>query len=148
MEITVYRYNSKKEFTHGLLFIDGKFECHTLEDEYRAYKVWGETRIPDGKYHVKLRLEGRFHNRYKRKFPYHEGMLHVTNVPNFKYILIHIGNTTKDTAGCLLVGSNANAYAGVIEQSTVAYGEMYKKVIEAFKRGEEVSINYVSEFKF
>ena len=32
------------------------------------------------------------------------GMLHVLDVPNFKYILIHCGNTDEDTAGCLLLG--------------------------------------------
>ena len=144
MELKVDRYNSAKDWTQGLFFIDNEFECHTLEDEERAVKVWGDTRIPDGRYKVELRTEGRFHNRYKKKFPFHKGMLHVTNVPNFKYILIHIGNDTDDTAGCLLVGSKANAHKGYIEQSTKAYTSMYKKIITAFEKGKEVWITYES----
>ena len=33
-------------------------------------------------------------------------MLHITNVPNFEYILIHCGNTDEHTSGCLLVGDS------------------------------------------
>lgn len=141
MKLTVLRYNSQDDFTQGLLFIDGKFECHTIEDEQRTVKVWGETAIPNGVYKVKLRTEGKFHEQYKVKFKdFHKGMLHVTNVLGFEFILIHIGNDDDDTAGCLLVGRVAQ-HDSILE-STVAYTAMYKKVIAAFDRGEEVIIEY------
>ena len=60
MDIDVIRYNSKNEFTDGLLFINGRFMVHTLEDEERAVKVKHETRIPNGKYRVTLRNVGGF----------------------------------------------------------------------------------------
>lgn len=143
MELTVKRYRHQKESTQGLFYIDGVFECYTLEDEFRVVKKWGETCIPNGRYKVGLRTEGKFHNRYKDKFSnIHKGMLHVTNVPNFKYILIHIGNYTKDTAGCLLVGAVAND--GFIQHSTVAYRRMYEKIIKAFDNNEDVFITYES----
>lgn len=141
MKLEVKRYNSQADFTQGLLFIDGKFECHTIEDEQRTVKVWGETAIPNGVYEIKLRTEGTFHAKYSNKFPlFHKGMLHVTNVPNFEYILIHIGNDDDDTAGCLLVGRGAN-HDSIIE-STIAYEAMYKKVLAAFEKGESVTIEY------
>lgn len=140
MKLTVLRYNSQDDFTQGLLFIDGKFECHTIEDEQRTVKVWGETAIPNGTYEVKLRTEGTFHTKYKTKFPlFHKGMLHVTNVPGFEYILIHIGNDDDDTAGCLLVGRGAN-YDSIIE-STIAYENLYNKVVSALEKGK-VFIEY------
>ena len=61
MEILVDRYNDEIDHTDGLLFVDCKFMCFTLEDEYRADKVYGETRIPDGTYKVELRAVGGFH---------------------------------------------------------------------------------------
>lgn len=149
MKIDVKRYSSSDESTLGLLFIDGKFECYTLEDEYRTVKVFGETRIPAGEYEIKLRTEGGHHERYLKKFPsFHKGMLHVENVPNFKYILIHIGNDDSDTAGCLLVGDIANnnlVTSGKISSSTFAYKRMYKKIYNAISNGESVTINYVDE---
>ena len=144
MELTVLRYNSAKDYTDGLLAIDGKFECHTLEDEERAVKKYGETRIPDGTYEVTLRTEGGFHKRYLNKFgdDFHKGMLWVRNVPGFEYILIHIGNDDDDTAGCLLVGTSSDAYKGFIGGSTNAYKKMYPKVAEALLKGEKVTITY------
>lgn len=143
MNLKVIRYNSQGDFTQGLLTIDGKFQCYTLEDEQRVQKVYSETAIPLGRYQVKLRTVGKFHEQYKKKFAiFHVGMLHVTNVPGFEYILIHIGNTDDDTAGCLLVGRSTSENS--IAESTIAYEAMYKKVIDAFDKGEDVWIEYVN----
>ena len=143
MKLTVLRYFDNGKATAGLLFIDGKFECYTLEDEFRVEKVMAETRIPEGIYEIKLRTEGTHHLKYKERFPQdHVGMLHVTNVPKFEYILIHIGNTEKDTAGCLLVGNSTNV-SNVISDSGAAYISMYKKVAPELKKGNKVTIQYI-----
>ena len=149
MQLSVLRYSENGESTLGLLFIDGKFECYTLEDEHQDIKIKAETRIPAATYKIELRTEGGHHQRYSKKFPdFHKGMLHVQDVPNFKWILIHIGNDDDDTAGCLLVGDssiNNLTQPGRINSSTIAYERMYKKVIEAFDRGDEVYITYYNE---
>jgi len=143
MKLTVIRHNLQDDYTSGILLIDGVFECYTLEDEQREVKVWGETCVPDGEYEITLRKTGGFHNRYSRKFEtLHKGMLWVRDVPNFEYILIHIGNDDEDTAGCLLVGQVAYSNKNYIASSTLAYKAMYRKVIKAFDRGESVSIEY------
>ena len=144
MDILVDRYSSKSDYTDGLLFIDCEFECYTLEDEYRAVKEKGETRIPDGRYKVELRTVGGFHNRYLKKYggDFHKGMLWVKDVPNFEYILIHIGNDDNDTAGCLLVGTTADKDKGFIGASGNAYKDMYPKVSNAILNGEDVYITY------
>lgn len=144
MDILVDRYNDEVDHTDGLLFVDCEFICFTLEDEYRSEKVFGETRIPDGTYKVELRTEGGFHERYSKKYKNHPGMLHVKDVPNFKYILIHAGNTHDDTAGCLLVGTTADKDAGFIGGSVNAYKQLYPMVANAILRGEEVTITYKS----
>tara|TARA_R110002051_G_scaffold306246_2_gene376671 strand:+ start:639 stop:1085 length:447 start_codon:yes stop_codon:yes gene_type:complete len=144
MELEVIRYNSEADYTDGILFVDSSFECYTLEDEGRTVKVYGETRIPDGTYPIVLRTEGGFHNRYLRKngSTFHKGMLWVQDVPEFEYILIHIGNDDDDTAGCLLVGSTADKDRGFIGASTKAYKELYVKVRDVLLSGEAVSITY------
>jgi len=140
MKLKVIRLKDNGDTTIGALYIDGKFECWTLEDEHRTVKVFGETRIPEGEYEIKLRTVGGHHNRYKNKFGFHKGMLHLQDVPNFKWILIHIGNTDDDTAGCLLVGQSVSEHS--IGNSTLAYKKMYEKVLEAFLIGEKVYITY------
>ena len=52
MKLQVVRFQFGKDATNGMLFIDGEFECYTLEDEYRDVKVMGETCIPEGTYDV------------------------------------------------------------------------------------------------
>ncbi len=128
-----------KEFTVSRLLVDGRFECFTLEDEARTEKVHGETRIPAGRFRVQLRTEGGFHQRYAAKFgpDFHQGMLHVTDVPGFEWILFHLGNTPQDTAGCLLVGQQWNR-AGWIGGSERAYRSFYPKAARKLARGEEV----------
>jgi hypothetical protein len=148
MKIVVYRYSSQSRTTLSAIHIDGKFEAYGLEDRHReGPKVMGETRIPKGEYEVILRTEGGHHEKYSKRFPdFHVGMLHVTNVPNFTWILIHIGNWEKDTKGCLLVGTECNnnkLNQGGLLGSTTAYVSLYKKVSQALVDGEEVSIEYL-----
>ena len=151
MELEVLRFSSEADSTHGLLFeltdVGKRFLCYTLEDEARVLKVRGETRIPAGTYKIELRKEGGFHARYTKKYPgIHRGMLHVTDVPNFEYILIHTGNTDEHTAGCLLVGdsqqNNAIKADGFVGSSTQAYKRIYPKIAQALEAGEEVTITY------
>ena len=150
MKLEVIRFSSEKDSTSGLLFdVTGnrKFLCYTLEDQYQTKKVMQETRIPAGEYEIKFRKEGGFHKRYTERYPdIHRGMLHVTNVPNFKWILIHTGNTDEHTAGCLLLGdtqeNNQIKTNGFIGKSSQAYIRVYDKIANALDMGEKVTITY------
>lgn len=135
MLIKVKRQTESNEWTQGRLFIDGVYECFTLEDQKQEKKVMHETRIPEGAYKIKLRTFGGHHEKYKVKFPdMHKGMLWLQDVPGFHDILIHIGNTDDDSSGCLLVGKDF--YGGKVTKSTVAYTDLYKKVVNAAEKGE------------
>ncbi len=131
MRIDLYRYKDKGEYTAGILMVNGVFQCHTLENPWRE----NERRIsciPTGTYVLGLRMEGGFDQRYRKKFPrLHGGMIEVTGVPDRDYILFHIGNSAKDTEGCILVGDGASATT--VSQSTVAYKTFYPQVLEALE---------------
>jgi len=162
MELEVIRFSSGTDSTNGMLleldrlspnpYGEGfrckrKFLAYTLEDEYRKDKVYGETRIPNGTYKLDFRKTGGYHAKYSKRFSdIHMGMLHVTNVPGFEYILIHCGNTDEHTAGCLLVGdsqeNNQIKKDGFIGKSTQAYKRIYPRIAEAIDCGEEVTITY------
>jgi hypothetical protein len=123
-----------------------KFLCFVLEDGPRATKVPGETRIPAGEYEITLMSEGGHHSRYAQKFAdFHKGMLWIRNVPDFKNILIHIGNTHNDTQGSLLVGSQLINEPGdeKVISSTVAYKKIYPPIAQAIVEGKKVTITIV-----
>jgi len=147
MKLDVIRTQFGKDATNGLLFIDGVFECYTLEDEVRDVKVHSETAIPLGEYEIKLRAEGGFHTKYTARYgDMHKGMLWLQDVPNFQWILIHTGNTDSHTAGCLLLGETQQdldkGKDGFVGGSGDAYKKMYPKVADALLSGEKVTIKY------
>jgi len=150
MKLEVIRFNKGEDSTNGILFDitdERKFLCYTLEDESRTEKVAGETCIPEGEYRLGFRTVGGFDAKYAHRFAdIHMGMLEVLDVPNFKYILIHCGNTDEDTAGCLLLGdtqeNNNIKKNGFIGKSTHAYYRVYQEIAEAVEKEEEVTITY------
>ena len=150
MILELLRISSQEDSTNGVLFevtdSGRKFLSYTLEDEYREEKIKGETRIPAGTYNITLRNVGGFHEKYKNRFKgIHKGMLWLRDVPNFKYVLIHCGNTDEHTGGCILVGKTQRQNKGkdkdgFIGKSTDSYFDVYPPVADAIERGEEVTI--------
>ena len=110
--LLVRKIDTNCDFTTGVLFIaknnpaatmNGKRimftqQCDTLEPQWRDLKkekkVRGKTAIPEGKYKIVMSPSAKFH----RNMPY------LKDVPQFEGIMIHPGNTVKDTMGCILVG--------------------------------------------
>lgn len=113
MKLRLNRIFKGSDYTIGKLYIDGHYFCDTLEDPVRTLpascpntsrgtpcacpeKVYARTAVPAGTYQITMQYSSRF----KRVLP----LLH--EVPHFLGVLIHSGNDTDDTAGCILVGHN------------------------------------------
>ena len=149
MKLDVVRTQFGEDATNGMLFINGVFECFTLEDEVRNVKVHSETAIPLGEYEIKLRTEGGFHTKYTSRYgSMHKGMLWLQDVPGFTWILIHTGNTDQHTAGCLLLGETQQdldkGKDGFVGGSGDAYKKAYPKIAKAILNGEKVTIKYTN----
>ena len=141
----LFRFSSGSASTLGLIMADlndGKvFRCFTLEDEYREVKVPGETRIPAGKYEIKLRTVGGMHSRYSKRFDWHRGMLWLQDVPGFKWIYIHPGNKHEHTEGCILTGDGAHSNLiddGSVSNSVAAYERIYKEIVSMLDSDRQV----------
>ena len=91
--------------TFGVLVVNNEPLCVTLEESWLD-NIPQESCIPAGSYECR-RYSG---TKYKNVWE-------VKNVPNRSAILIHWGNTEKNTAGCILVGKY---YAQFGEQRGVA----------------------------
>ena len=141
MEIELRRIARRETYTIGRLYIDGAYFCDTIEDKDRglrqdlplsvnkARKRAGVTAIPTGRYRVTLGVQSpKYKDRKEYKFC--NGYLpRLLNVPAFDGILIHIGNTAEDSAGCILVGRNTQV--GKVLKSTVTFWELYSKLQDA-----------------
>lgn len=152
------RAESNKFETLGEWYLQGKPEriCYNIEDEYRDLdkKVMGETRIPAGTYEIRYRKEGSFHEKYSKKEDLkkmgyiHKGMLEICDIPNFKYVLVHIGNTEKDTAGCQLTNTSYIKHEGRITGtgSTSAYVDFYMNHVTPYlDKGHRVFVKIIDE---
>ena len=135
MKINVVREQYRPGCTVGRLFVNGAFECFTLEDGIRTNKVYGETAIPPGSYSVIVNYSPRF----KTSLPL------LQNVPNFEGVRIHPGNTAANTLGCILVGRNWTPGSEQITASKLAFVPLKQKIVDAIERGEEVRLVVTQE---
>jgi len=147
MKLQLSRFSSDTDSTLGLLHnVTGepRFMCYTLEDEFRTKKVWGETRIPQGTYKLRIRQYGGFHERYKLRYnAFHKGMIEIVDVQNFKHVLFHIGNDDDDTAGCILLGDSQRqniTRRGFIGYSGDAYERVYRYIMSMMLKGVDVEL--------
>lgn len=93
-KLTLKRIDSSSECVLGVLELDDKEICKTLELPWRDNEK-GISCIPAGEYKLSPYPSSRF------------GEVYIVNdVPNRTGILIHTGNTASDIEGCILVGDN------------------------------------------
>lgn len=131
VNLLLRRIALKETYTIGKLYVDGVYFCDTLEDKVRDYnkdgdlldkdeqKVYGETAIPYGMYKIILNYSPRF----KKILP------RLLDVRHFEGILIHPGNTAKDTHGCILVGKNNQV--GRVNESKLTFDRLFAVLKQA-----------------
>lgn len=91
-QLTLIRDVKGDKAIFGKLYFNGGLVCYTLENAAKA--------IPCGVYYVQNSKSPKF----KRELP----LLWNSNVPANRGIRIHVGNTAKDSSGCVLVGMGRN----------------------------------------
>lgn len=115
----------------GLLYVDGVLECFTLEDAVRGVKIYGETAIPAGSYVITVNYSPKF----RRRMPL------LLRVPGFDGVRIHVGNTPKDTEGCILVGTRLAV--NHVWDSQTAFAKLLAKMEDA----DSITIDVVDDFE-
>lgn len=119
MKLLLDRKYKKATYTIGRLYVNGEFLCNTLEDKDRGLsdedsldkikkiKVPSETAIPTGTYKITLNVVSPSFSKKAYYKNFCGGRLpRLLGVKGFEGILIHKGNSDKDSAGCILVGDN------------------------------------------
>lgn len=124
MEIKVIRETYSKDSTIGKMYLNGQFFCYTLEDAVRDKKIKNITAIDAGKYEVIIN----FSNRFRELMPL------LLNVKNYEGVRIHWGNYSKDTEGCILVGTKKGI--DFIGNSRQCYAVLISKMKQAIQHGK------------
>jgi len=128
MKLTLKRVIKTDKSTIGELYVDGTFECYTLEDtdrnlsslmtleQIKAIKVYGKTAIPRGTYQLTVQQSSSNGKRY----------FYLKDVKGYAGVRIEWGNTQMDTLGCILVGTTYDT--DKVSNSVVAYNALVKKM--------------------
>ena len=139
MNLILRRKPSNDTCTIGELYEDtGTFLCYICEDVIReqagvpvsAWKIQGETAIPQGRYRITISKSERF----KRDLPL------LNMVPGFAGIRIHPGNGPQDTEGCLLPGMSAMPDDKGVLESRTAFKKLFDLIEESLMAGDDVFI--------
>ncbi len=143
--LTLLRYSDDGTTTIGILLVNDRFYCYTLEDAFREEKVKGETRIAAGIYPVRFRQEDteltlKYKERYPEWFTYH---LQLQNVPEFDSIYIHNGGDHTDTEGCILVSDSLsiNNEKTILSNSRNTFKRLYNFL--RLKLDEDIPVRMV-----
>ena len=128
INLLLIRDTFSKNSVIGELFINGERICDTLENPWKDNQR-NISCIPEGEYPVRLRLARESASR---------DYLHllVQEVPNRDWILFHIGNTAKDTSGCILVGLGTQQ--DVVNNSVLAMDLLIKEILNL--GGENINL--------
>lgn len=151
MELIVDRKYKKQSYTISNLLINDKVFCQIIEDtdrglkdsmsneQIKSLKKYGITAIPSGTYEITLDV---FSAKFGSQSFYQEvckGKLpRLLNVKGFGGILIHCGNTEKDSAGCLIVGENKEK--GKVLNSRDTFRKLYSLLQDSKNKGEKITI--------
>ncbi|EJM0816323.1 hypothetical protein NNT63_000367 [Campylobacter jejuni] len=126
------RYTGKTCVIGKFKVLDDKekilFECFSLEEDKEGLESGKDLRIPEGNYNLKRHSPSRFENTLRSITKKDDDtMINVYNdeVPSSRAILIHWGNTDKDTKGCILLGLTKDNNNESVGQSRQACKEFY-----------------------
>lgn len=151
MELIIDRKYKKQSYTISNLYIDSKWFCNVLEDAdrgldnsmsedmIRTIKKPSITAIPRGTYDITLDVVSPKYSKVQFYKDVCNGKVpRLKNVKGFDGILIHAGNTDKDSSGCLLVGQNK--VKGQVVNSKETFKQLYKLLQDGNSRGEKITI--------
>jgi hypothetical protein len=112
VDVEIIRLEKTKDGIIGVLLIDAMIFCYTLEHPKKFIKT--------GTYRAKFEMSPKFSRRFYE----------LKEVKGRSEILIHVGNTMKDTTGCILIGKNVGYWEGkrAILSSRITVDKFHKEL--------------------
>ena len=136
MKIVIKREIKGNTYTAGKMYVDDWYFADTLEpktiDWSNEENTLGKTAIPEGTYKVEMRYSTKF----KTQMPF------LQNVPHFEGIMLHVGNSVRDSRGCILVGTRT--FPSVLTHSRDAVNRLILLIEE--HKGESITVSVENHF--
>jgi len=147
--LALYRTIADETTTAGVLFEivgdnDLALVCDTLERGAEAPGRPGPYRIPAGTYRVVPRRFGGVLAGIRKWWPECPFVPEIKDVPGRTDILLHPGNTAKDSKGCTCTGYGHTLpinRPGAVAYSKEAFRDLVNLLAPAFAAGEEVTLD-------
>jgi Family of unknown function (DUF5675) len=142
VELILQRTNLTPESTEGELFLHGAGNQLAVTLELPVKDGLPGSAIPPGKYLIQMLPSPKFEMSTDPWVLQYAGNIpHVLGIPNRSNILIHFGNTAKDTEGCILVGQESGD--NFIAHSRPAFAALWEKLIAAKSAGEVITLQVI-----
>lgn len=159
--IDIIRCRSLHGATFGVMFVNDKFQCYTLEpyfdpyfDKLKIYDFKSQKdveknmrkrylAVPSGIYDLSLDIISPLYASKTWAQQFNQGKMPRVMCKTHDGILIHPGNYLKDTKGCILVGSSFNDHG--IFNSIQTFKVLYNK-LKSFKFPIKIQFHYLSSY--
>ena len=159
MKIELVRIYNCATYCIGRLYIDGVYQCDTVEDvdrglddsmteeQVRKIKVYKMTAIPTGTYKVTMNVQSPKFSQYTFYKNLCNGYLpRLLNTKGFQGVLLHCGTSAASSAGCLICGENR--VKGKVLNSQKTFTRLMKEhFLPAKVLGEEITITISRKYK-
>lgn len=148
MNITQVRHYRGANYTISRIYVNESYFCDAIEDtdrglsdfmtddEITSRKVYARTAIPYGSYEVTIDVVSPKMSQKAIYKPIRGKLPRLLNVKGFDGILVHIGNTERSSAGCIIVGKND--VKGAVSDSTKTFFALYAMMQKARAKGEKI----------
>lgn len=124
--VELIRLEKSEEGTFGVLRLDGKVYCVTLEPPDKDNRE-NMSCIPAGQYGCRRTGSPRFGETFE-----------IRDVPGRSHILFHPGNVQGDTKGCVLLGRHFGLLRG--ERAVLNSGRTFSEFMEQCEGGNVFSL--------
>lgn len=147
LKMTMNRYKQTKYAIFSKMTIEdgsGKVvgECKTVENPVISHIRGSDGAIPAGEYKVAMRNSPKYSAKFNHTVPwiYNDIPYEQGGVPKDRYVLMHTGNTEKDSLACILIVTSTNDVDRGFE-SVKAFKELLALFDKYGAEGSTLTIN-------